>query len=130
MSMPSSLEIAQAARLRPVAELAAELGLEPDEVELHGPYKAKIRLEALERLAQRGVSDAKFFPHLLAAHRLVCGIEQLQDPIVKIWGGRHPVFDTFIFGQNFKMRRGPFDKLESHGLERRCRSMLDCHLDR
>ena len=53
MSMPGSLEIAQTARLRPVAELAAELGLEPQEIELHGPYKAKIRLEALDRLADR-----------------------------------------------------------------------------
>jgi len=53
MSMPGSLEIAQTARLRPVAELAAELGLEPQEIELHGPYKAKIRLEALHRLADR-----------------------------------------------------------------------------
>jgi formate--tetrahydrofolate ligase len=53
VSMPSSLEIAQSARLRPVADLAAELGLLPDEVELHGPYKAKVRLEALTRLADR-----------------------------------------------------------------------------
>jgi formate--tetrahydrofolate ligase len=53
MSMPSSLEIAQSAQLRPVAELAEELGLEAQEIELHGPYKAKVRLEALERLADR-----------------------------------------------------------------------------
>ena len=52
MSMPGSLEIAQTARLRPVAELAAELGLEPQEIELHGPYKAKIRLEAPCRSAR------------------------------------------------------------------------------
>src|SRR5205085_2806382 len=37
--MPSSLEIAQRAALRPVAEIAAEAGLEPDEVELYGRYK-------------------------------------------------------------------------------------------
>ncbi|CAN5550614.1 formate--tetrahydrofolate ligase [soil metagenome] len=53
MSMPGSLEIAQAARLRPIADVASELGLLPEEVELYGPYKAKIRLEALERLADR-----------------------------------------------------------------------------
>jgi formate--tetrahydrofolate ligase len=55
MSMPSSLEIAQSARLRPVAQIAEELGLQQDEIELYGPYKAKIRLEALDRLADRPV---------------------------------------------------------------------------
>jgi formate--tetrahydrofolate ligase len=51
--MPSSLEIAQAATLRPVAEIAAELGLEPDEIELYGSYKAKVGLSVLDRLADR-----------------------------------------------------------------------------
>jgi formate--tetrahydrofolate ligase len=51
--MPSSLEIAQAATLRPVSEIAADIGLEPDEVELYGSYKAKISLGVLDRLASR-----------------------------------------------------------------------------
>ena len=55
--MPSSLEIAQGAALRPIAEIAAEAGLEPDEVELHGRYKAKIDLAVLGRLAAK--PDAK-----------------------------------------------------------------------
>ncbi|HED04934.1 MAG TPA: formate--tetrahydrofolate ligase [Candidatus Fraserbacteria bacterium] len=49
--MPSDLEIAQAARLTPISELAAELGLDPDELELYGRYKAKVHLEVLGRLA-------------------------------------------------------------------------------
>src|SRR5438876_10156624 len=55
--MPSSLEIAQSAVLRPIDELAAEAGLEADEVELYGRYKAKIDLSVLDRLATR--PDAK-----------------------------------------------------------------------
>src|SRR6516225_8540682 len=51
--MPSSLEIAQAAKLLPVGDIAAEIGLEPDEVELYGSYKAKISLGVLDRLAGR-----------------------------------------------------------------------------
>jgi formyltetrahydrofolate synthetase len=51
--MPSSLEIAQEARLRPIAEIAAEAGLEPDEVESYGRYKAKIDLAVLDRLAAK-----------------------------------------------------------------------------
>lgn len=53
MAMPSSLQIAQAATMRPIAELGAELGLLPEELELYGPYKAKVRLEVLRRLADR-----------------------------------------------------------------------------
>ncbi|HLY94038.1 MAG TPA: formate--tetrahydrofolate ligase [Gaiellaceae bacterium] len=55
--MPSSLEIAQAAELRPIADVAAEAGLEPDEVDLYGRYKAKVSLSVLDRLADR--PDAK-----------------------------------------------------------------------
>jgi formyltetrahydrofolate synthetase len=55
--IPSSLEIAQTATLRPIAEIAEAAGLEPDEVELYGRYKAKVDLSVLERLAGR--PDAK-----------------------------------------------------------------------
>ena len=55
--MPSSLEIAQQATLRPIAELAEEIGLEDDEVELYGRYKAKVDLSVLDRLRDR--PDAK-----------------------------------------------------------------------
>ena len=51
--MPSSLEIAQEATLRPIAEIAEELGLEPDEYDLYGKYKAKVDLSVVERLADR-----------------------------------------------------------------------------
>ena len=53
MSMPSSLQIAQAASMRPIADIGAELGLLPEELELYGPYKAKISLDVLRRLADR-----------------------------------------------------------------------------
>jgi formate--tetrahydrofolate ligase len=49
--MKSSLEIARAARLRPIAEIARDLGLADDELEMYGPYKAKIPPRALERRA-------------------------------------------------------------------------------
>ena len=42
-TMLSSLEIAQAATLRPVAELAGELGLEPAELDLYGPLQGQDR---------------------------------------------------------------------------------------
>ena len=55
--MPSSLEIAQEAQLRPITEIAEAAGLLPDEIEPYGRYKAKIDLGVLERLADR--DDAK-----------------------------------------------------------------------
>ena len=49
--MKSSLEIAQEAELRPIQEIAAAAGLEDEEVEPYGRYKAKVSLSVLERLA-------------------------------------------------------------------------------
>jgi methylenetetrahydrofolate dehydrogenase (NADP+)/methenyltetrahydrofolate cyclohydrolase/formyltetrahydrofolate synthetase len=51
--VPSDIEIAQAAELRPILQVADELGLRPDELELYGPYKAKVHLEVLKRLEDR-----------------------------------------------------------------------------
>jgi formate--tetrahydrofolate ligase len=51
---PTDIEIAQAAKLRPVADIAAELGLSEDEVELYGKHKAKISLDALARRPPKG----------------------------------------------------------------------------
>jgi formyltetrahydrofolate synthetase len=53
VQMPSSLEIAQEAELQPIAEIAEAAGLEPDEVDLYGRYKAKVGLDVVERLRDR-----------------------------------------------------------------------------
>jgi formate--tetrahydrofolate ligase len=45
----SSLEIAQSATLRPLAEIAAGLGLRPDEIEPWGRHAAKVDLQVLAR---------------------------------------------------------------------------------
>ena len=52
--IPSDIAIAQAATLRPIHDVAAELGLSDDELELYGKYKAKIAIRALERRATKG----------------------------------------------------------------------------
>ncbi len=51
--VPSDIEIAQEGTLKPILQVAEELGLEADELELYGPYKAKVKLEVLERLKER-----------------------------------------------------------------------------
>lgn len=52
-TIPTDLQIAQAARLLPVREIAAQAGLREDELELYGNHKAKVRLDARERLADQ-----------------------------------------------------------------------------
>jgi methylenetetrahydrofolate dehydrogenase (NADP+) / methenyltetrahydrofolate cyclohydrolase / formyltetrahydrofolate synthetase len=48
--VPSDIEIAQAVELKPIAQIAEEVGLLPGEIEFHGSYEAKVRLETLDRL--------------------------------------------------------------------------------
>ncbi len=48
--VPSDIEIAQEATLKPITQVAEEAGILPQELELHGNYMAKVRLEILERL--------------------------------------------------------------------------------
>jgi len=47
--VPSDIEIAQNARLRPIVDVAKELGLDADDLDLYGKYKAKIGLDVAER---------------------------------------------------------------------------------
>jgi len=48
--VPSDIDIAQASDIKPIAQLAEEVGILPTELEFYGPYKAKVKLEILERL--------------------------------------------------------------------------------
>jgi len=50
--VPSDIEIAQKARLRPIVDVGKELGLEADDLDLYGKYKAKIGLDVAERPAR------------------------------------------------------------------------------
>jgi formate--tetrahydrofolate ligase len=48
-AVPSDIEIAQRVKMRPIEDVAAELGLERDELDFYGKYKAKIPLEVSQR---------------------------------------------------------------------------------
>ncbi len=52
--VPSDIAIAQAAKLRPIADVAGEVGLGPDEILPYGRYKAKISAEAIARRKPKG----------------------------------------------------------------------------
>jgi formate--tetrahydrofolate ligase len=51
-NVPSDIEIAQNAKLRPIIDVAKEIGLGEEDLDLYGKYKAKISLEIAERPAR------------------------------------------------------------------------------
>ena len=51
--MKSDVEIAQAAKMKPIEEIASKIGLAPDDLELYGKYKAKVTLDAWQRVKDR-----------------------------------------------------------------------------
>lgn len=51
--MPSDIEIAQAAKLIPILDIASKLELRPDDLEPYGWYKAKVHLDVIERFKNR-----------------------------------------------------------------------------
>ena len=53
VSLPPAIEIARRATLRPIAEVAAQMGIAPDLLEPYGEYVAKVRLDAVGALADR-----------------------------------------------------------------------------
>ena len=54
MTVPSDIAIAQAAKLRPIADVAKELGLGPDDILPYGRNKAKIAPEVVARSKPKG----------------------------------------------------------------------------
>jgi formate--tetrahydrofolate ligase len=53
-TVPSDIAIAQAAKLRPIVDVAAEVGLGPDEILPYGRNKAKIAPEAVAKRTPKG----------------------------------------------------------------------------
>ena len=51
--VPSDIDIAQAARLQPIAQIAGTLGLREEELEPYGRFKGKVHLGVRARLSDR-----------------------------------------------------------------------------
>ncbi len=51
--MKSDIEIALEAKMEPIQNVGAKLGIEPDELDLYGKYKAKLTDELIDRLKDR-----------------------------------------------------------------------------
>ena len=64
MEYKSDIEIAQSCEMRPITEIAKNLGIDDEYVSPYGKYKAKIDLKLLDRLSGRRGQDHHY-------HRLV-----------------------------------------------------------
>lgn len=51
--MLTDVKIAQSAKMKPIKEIAEKVGLDEDDLELYGKYKAKISLEAISQLKEK-----------------------------------------------------------------------------
>ena len=51
--MKTDIEIAQEARMSPIIEIARSIGLDEDDIELYGKYKAKVSLGVWDRIKDR-----------------------------------------------------------------------------
>ncbi|MCK4411383.1 formate--tetrahydrofolate ligase, partial [Candidatus Bipolaricaulota bacterium] len=56
--MKSDLQIAQEAKLKPITQIAREVGINEKELEPFGMWKAKVKLDILERLKDQ--PDGKY----------------------------------------------------------------------
>ncbi len=53
MAFPSDIEIAQQAKMKPIAEVASGLDIGEEDLELYGPYKAKLSYGLWDRIKDR-----------------------------------------------------------------------------
>jgi formate--tetrahydrofolate ligase len=56
--MPTDLEIAQSVKMKPITDIAEQIGIREDELDFYGKYKAKIHLSVLDRLKEQ--PDGKY----------------------------------------------------------------------
>ena len=57
--MLTDVEIAQCAKMKPIKEIAEKVGLDEDDLELYGKYKAKISLEAISKQKEKEKTERK-----------------------------------------------------------------------
>ncbi|ODS49601.1 MAG: formate--tetrahydrofolate ligase [Halanaerobium sp. 4-GBenrich] len=54
--MKSDIQIAQEAKMKEITKIAEKVGLEEDDLELYGKYKAKVKLDVLKKLSNKADS--------------------------------------------------------------------------
>ena len=57
MAHLSDIEIARQTKMEPIVKVAERLGLQEDDIELYGKYKAKISFDAWDKLKDRKTAN-------------------------------------------------------------------------
>ena len=52
VKLPPDIEIAQSCNMRPIVDVAKDIGIDEDKLELYGKYKAKVSLDAINKYKQ------------------------------------------------------------------------------
>ena len=81
--VPSDIAIASAQQPKDVADLAEEVGLYPDEVNLYGKKKAKVALSVLDRLSH--VKDGRYVV-VTGTLKMLMVYWTTRWPILSGWG--------------------------------------------
>ena len=58
--MKTDIEIAQSASMLPIKEIAERLGIEEDDLELYGKYKAKISEEYIQSVSETNRTESSY----------------------------------------------------------------------
>ena len=82
--MLSDIEIAQAATLLPIKEVAAQIGIKEDELEFYGKYKAKLSDELANRLENEPDGNL-FLLQLSIQPPQVRAKQLLLQVLVRLW---------------------------------------------
>jgi len=53
VKLPPDIEIAQSCNMRPIVDVAKDIGIDEDKLELYGKYKAKVSLDAINKYKQK-----------------------------------------------------------------------------
>ena len=46
--MKTDIEIARSVRMKPIADIARQMGIDPEDLEMYGKYKAKVPLKYID----------------------------------------------------------------------------------
>ena len=57
--MLSDIEIAQQAKMLPITEVAAKLGIGEEDIEMYGRYKAKLSMDLIRRMGNNAAHTGK-----------------------------------------------------------------------
>ena len=60
MTFLTDIEIAKKNTMKPIIEVATELGIDPESLDMYGKYKAKLDINELERLKEINISNRNY----------------------------------------------------------------------